>query len=151
MGAQEIRRAIAHLRLLLADLQAREESLQTLRQQFHLQLRRIYRHALYGATSLDLTLASLGEIEERLEATEKALRRIASLKAQAQAELQALQLTFSIEEAKGQLAELQARLRAGEADLSLSSEVRRLEAFIAEHSQRAARTIAHPPEAPPQP
>lgn len=151
MGAQESQRAIAHLRLLLADLRAREESLQSACEQFRLQLRRISRHALYGATPLDLTLASLEEIEERLEAAEKALRRIASLKAQAQAELQALQLTFSIEEAKGQLAELQARLRAGETDLALQAEVHRLEAFIAEHSQRAAHTIAHPPEAHPQP
>lgn len=146
MGAQEIQRAMAHLRLLIADLQAREEGLQAACQQFRLQLRRLSRHALYGATPLDVTLATFGEIEERLESAEKTLRRIARLKQQAQEELQALQLTFSIEEAKGQLAELQARLRTGEADTALRAEVHRLEAFIAEHSQRAARTVSHPSE-----
>ncbi|GBD11540.1 hypothetical protein HRbin23_01207 [bacterium HR23] len=148
MGALEIQRAMAHLRLLIADLRAREESLQGACQQFRLQLRRLSRHALYGAASLDLALAGIGEVEERLEETEKALRRISALRRLAQQELEALQLTLSVEEAKGQLAELQARLRSGEADISLSAEVHRLEAFIAERSQLAARTIAHPLETP---
>ncbi|MCS7206512.1 MAG: hypothetical protein NZ951_01025 [Dehalococcoidia bacterium] len=146
MGAQEIHRAIAHLRLLIADLQGREEALRAACQQFRVQVRRLSRRALYGATSLDLSLASIGEVEERLETAEKTLARIVRLKQQAQEELHALQLTLSIEEAKGQLAELQARLRAGDTDITLSAEVHRLEAFIAERSQQAARTIAQPHE-----
>jgi hypothetical protein len=139
---------MAHLRLLLADLQAREEGLRGACQQFRLQLRRLSRHVLYGAAPLDLALSGMREVEERLEEAEKTLRRVLLLKQQAQEELQALHLTLAIEEAKGRLGELLARLRSGEEDSALTAEVQRLEAFIAETSQQAARTITHRQEPP---
>ena len=102
---------IARLRLLLADVTAREQQYTTVRQQFRDQLRRAVEYSIYGDSSLDGTLGLMAEIQQRIEAAEGTLRDLALIRARAERELESLQLTKRIEAAKAELQELTARQR----------------------------------------
>src|SRR5688572_22403312 len=97
---QKIDITIAKLRLLLADVMAKEQRLGALRQQFRDQLRKAVEYSVYGDASLDGTLGLMSEIQQRADATEAALRDLGLVRARAERELESLQLTKRIEAAK---------------------------------------------------
>ena len=66
MVFSQLQESMATLRLSLAEMQNRERQLDHVIAQFRTQLRRLPRQVIYGRTSLDASLAALGEIEERL-------------------------------------------------------------------------------------
>jgi chromosome segregation ATPase len=141
---QKLDATIARLRLLLADVSAREASLDAQRRTCVEQRNKLVTFSLYGESTLDSVLAMMADVEERLAHVEATLRALATVRQRAEVELESLQLTKRVEEAKTLLNELQAQqAEAGSADgrAEIQAEIGRLQALINEASERAARTI----------
>jgi len=138
---------IARLRLLLADVTAREMALEEQRRTCSEQHRKLITFSLYGDSTLDSVLAMLGDVQERLSHIEATSRALGAIRKRAADELESLQLTKGIEEAKVMLHELQARQAApiDEPDAlspaEIQAEITRLRSLINEASERAAQNI----------
>jgi hypothetical protein len=151
--AQKIDITIARLRLLLADVAAKEETLAGTLRQFRQQLRKIVEFGLYGDSTLDATLHLMSEVQARIASTENTLRDLGLLKTRAARELESLQLTRRIEAAKLELRELMARQAELEAEgplgqpdaeiaAQIETQIEALKHQIAEASEQAAKTIS---------
>jgi hypothetical protein len=145
---QKIDVTIARLRLLLADVGAKEQRYVAVCQQSRDQLRRAVEYGVYGDSSLDGTLGLMAEIQQRITDTESTLRDLGLIRVRAERELESLQLTKRIEAAKAELEELVARQRElevsgtlGVAGEELGAQIRQLRQQINEASEQAARTI----------
>jgi hypothetical protein len=135
---------IARLRLLLADVTARESAIEGQRRQYREQRAKLVTFSIYGDSSLDSVLAMLADVEERLAHVEATARSLALVRKRAEVELESLQLTKGIEEAKVLLQQLQAQQTDGPGALSpaeLQAEIGRLQTLINEASERAAKSI----------
>lgn len=138
---------IARLRLLLADVTAREAAIEDQRRTCREQYHKLVTFSLYGDSSLDSVLAMLEDVQERLDGVEARSRSLQAIRKRAENELESLQLTKGIEEAKVLLLQLQARQAAPfDAAEALSAEeiqaeITRLQTLINEASERAARNI----------
>jgi hypothetical protein len=138
---------IARLRLLLADVTAREAAIEDQRRTCREQHNKLITFSMYGDSSLDSVLAMLRDVQERLAHVDATARSLAAIRKRAENELESLQLTKGIEEAKVLLQQLQARqLGAIEPGDSLSpaeiqAEIARLQSLINEASERAAQSI----------
>ena len=139
MSVSRLEQAMATLRLGLAEMRNREGQLDDQISQFTTQLRRLPRQVVYGKTSLDASLAAMGEIEERLEDAEANRRRLLQIKKTATQELEALELLKRVDEAKFRLADLK-KTAASESE-EVQSEIRQLEQFIAASSRQAEQAI----------
>jgi hypothetical protein len=146
-GVQTLDAMIARLRLMLADIATKEARLEGLRQQYREQRNKVIGYSLYSETSLDTSLGLMGDIAERLAETDQTLEHLGMIRRKAEGELESLQLTRGVEQAKAELATLQRRQAAGEAERSngegVAEEIRRLQNLINEASERAARSIEH--------
>lgn len=137
---------IARLRLMLADIAAKESQLESLCRQYREQRRKVAGFTLYSETTLETSLSLMDDVAGRLRDTEQTLQHLGMIKEKAQTELESLQLTRGVEQAKAELAELERRstdaeARSGTPPLEIESEIRRLRNLINEASERAARTI----------
>jgi hypothetical protein len=138
---------IARLRLLLADVSARERGLEDQRRVCREQQNKLVTFSMYGDGSLDRVLAMLGDVQERLTHIEATSQSLAVIRKRAEFELESLQLTKGIEEAKALLQQLQARQAAplDPADTldpaDIQAEIARLQSLINEASERAAQNI----------
>ena len=147
MAISQLEQAMATLRLGLAEMSNKEDQLDALISQFQTQLRRLPRQVVYGQTSLDSSLAAMGEIEERLEDVVANRRRLLAIKKTATQELEALQLLKRVDESRSKLAGLKKSAdSAGEdaqtdVQADVQAEVRRLEKFIADNSRQAEQAI----------
>ena len=139
MAISQLEQAMATLRLGLAEMRNKENQLDQLVNQFQTQLRRLPRQVVYGQGSLDLSLAAMSEIEERLDAAMANRRRLLAIKDTATQELEALQLLKRVDEARSKLASLKRSGTSGNDDVS--DEVRQLENFIAANSRQAEQAI----------
>lgn len=133
----EMQKAITGLRLLLASIKGKEDEMDALVRQFKRQLERAPGHAVHGGNPLDATLSIMGEIQERLDGAEKARSHLDMIKRQAESELEALNITGRINDAREELSALKSDAE-GEVD---SSRIGELERFIDEASIRAAKAI----------
>src|SRR5690242_5784874 len=117
---------IARLRLLLADVSAREKSLEDQRRVLREQQNKLVTYSMYGDSSLDSVLSMLGDVQERVTHLEATSQSLAAIRKRAEYELESLQLTKGIEEAKVLLQQLQARQAAplGTADALSPEEIR---------------------------
>ena len=153
-SVSQLQQAMAALRLSLANIRHKEEQLDAQIAQFRTQLRRLPRQAIYGRASLEMALAAMGEIEERLQDAEQNRRRVRAIKKAALDELAALESVQQVADARRTLAQLkqqngrQPSSDSGSADTTdagdagaVATEIRRLEQFIAQHSRRAEQTI----------
>jgi hypothetical protein len=138
VSVSQLEKAMANLRMGLAEMEHKESQLDAQISQFRQQLRRVPRQAMYGQASLDVSLAAMGEIEERLADSEAVRRRLLQIKASAQQELEALIVLKRVDEARTRLADLKRR-RADESETA--SEIRRLEEFIVVQGKRAEQAI----------
>ena len=138
MSVSQLEKAMADLRIGLAEMENRESQLDAQISQFRQQLRRVPRQAIYGQASLDSSLAAMGEIEERLDDAEAVRRRLLRIKASAQQELEALVVLKQVDEARSKLADLK---RSRASDEGTLPDIRRLEEFIAVNSKRAEQAI----------
>ena len=145
MPTSQLQQTTANLRISLAEIEDRERQLESMIAQFRTQLRRLPRQIIYGPTGLDASLSALGEIEERLADATDTRRRLATIKKATTDELAALESVKQVGEALRSLADLKRRMRGSQEDSGEDAktgvEIRRLEAFIAEHSKRAELTI----------
>ena len=139
MAISQLEQAMATLRLGLAEMRNKENQLDQLVNQFQTQLRRLPRQVVYGQGSLDLSLAAMSEIEERLDDAIANRRRLLAIKDTATQELEALQLLKRVDEARSKLASLKRSGTSGNDDVS--DEVRQLENFIAANSRQAEQAI----------
>ena len=146
---QKIDVTIAKLRLLLADVTAKEAQYTTVRQQFRNQLRRAVEYGVYGDSSLDGTLGLMAEIQQRITDTEGTLRDLTLIRTRAERELESLTLTRRIEAAKTELQKLVTRQHeleqagtVGPEGEELVAQIRLLRQQINEASEQAARTLA---------
>lgn len=138
---------IARLRLLLADVTARESQLEDQRRTCREQHHKLITFSLYGDSSLDSALTMLADIQERMTYIDNRVRLLADIRKRAENELESLQLTKGIEEAKTLLQQLQAR-QAAASDVGdaltpdeIQAEITRLRTLINEASERAAQNI----------
>ncbi|MDQ6672843.1 MAG: hypothetical protein M3069_19215 [Chloroflexota bacterium] len=140
---------IARLRLLVAEVTAREAAQEEQRRTCRDQHNKLISFSLYGDSTLDSVLAMLADVDERLAHVEATLRSLAAIRKRAENELESLLLTKRIGEAKVLLHELQAK-QAGPIDdaadalspAEIQAEIARLRTLINEASERAAQTIA---------
>ena len=139
MTMPQMQKAMSGLRLLLAAARAKDEEFEAAARQFRRQLERAPRYAVQGGNPIDATLNMMGEIQERLNQVEERREHLASIRRQAEAELQALNITFKIAEAKDELAGIRVAAGAGgDADTERAAE---LERFIQDASEQAAQAI----------
>ena len=139
MAISQLEQAMATLRLGLAEMRNKEDQLDQLVNQFQTQLRRLPRQVVYGQASLELSLAAMGEIEERLDDAVANRRRLLAIKDTAIQELEALQLLKRVDEARSKLASLKRDGQLGGEDVRV--EIRNLEDFIAANSRQAEQSI----------
>ncbi|HCL25722.1 MAG TPA: hypothetical protein DHW65_05180 [Dehalococcoidia bacterium] len=139
MALSQLAQAMATLRLGLAEIKNKEEQLDAQIYQFTTQLRRLPRQVVYGSTSLDASLAAMGEIEERLADVTDRRRRLLEIKKTATQELEALELLKRVDETKSRLADLKKNGHAQDEEARL--EIKQLEAFIAANSRQAELAI----------
>lgn len=138
----QMNRAMAALKLSLAEMRARDDQLKALIRQFETQLKRIPRQAMYGRAPLNLALGSMAEIEERLLHSRTQRRHLVTIMEQARLELEALVLVQRIESARKQLAQLRRQL-VDDTNGDAQSEIVRLETYIAQYSKQAERAITN--------
>ncbi|HEY1292517.1 MAG TPA: hypothetical protein VGJ60_05430 [Chloroflexota bacterium] len=131
---------IARLRLLLADVASRERGLEDQRRVCREQQNKLVTFCMYGDGSLDSVLAMLADVQERVTHIEATAQSLAAIRKRAEFELESLQLTKGIEEAKVLLQQLQAR-PAALTDVETQAEIARLQALINEASERAGQNI----------
>ena len=141
MSMSQLQQTMATLRMSLAELRNKEQQLDTQINQFRTQLRRLPRQVIYGRTPLEVSLSSMGEIEERLADAEATRRRLLAIKKTATEELAALESVKQVDEARRSLADLRRQVRAGDDTAETLGQIRRLESFIAEHSKLAEQVI----------
>ena len=141
MSMSQLQNTMATLRMSLAEIQNKEQQLDSMINQFRTQLRRLPRQVIYGQTSLDVSLSSMGEIEERLADAEATRRRLEAIKKAATEELAALNSVKEVDEARRSLADLRRQRRAGGETEETLAEIQRLESFIALHSKQAEQFI----------
>ena len=139
MAISQLEQAMATLRLGLAEMRNKEDQLDQLVNQFQTQLRRLPRQVVYGQASLELSLAAMGEIEERLDDAVANRRRLLAIKDTAIQELEALQLLKRVDAARSKLASLKRGGQLGGEDVQV--EIRNLEDFIAANSRQAEQAI----------
>ncbi len=134
----QIDSAMAKLRLFLAELKNKENHLDAQLRQFRQQINRAPQQAIYSRLPLEASLNVMSEVQERLDRTEMERKHLLMIKERANRELEALQLTRQVEDAKDALAKLQSlRSKDGET----ISKIHALEQFINDYSQRAAKAI----------
>ena len=139
MAMPEMQKVISNLRMLLAEVNRKEDEFEVLVRQFKRQLERAPRHAIHGGNPVETTLNMMGEIQERLDKVETMQRHLLAMKRQAENELQALSITGKIEEAKRELASMRSSPDAWE-DAQIEK-IAELERFIEEESARAGEAI----------
>lgn len=161
----EIERRTAMLRLMLADITARQEQSQANVHQLEAQHQRIIDFAVQHNASVANALALLAETEQRLNQERTTLRHLEALRRRAQSELDTLRLTRSVADAQQRLVELEARrqeltqlpagaprssdseawesLPARNSELAdIEAEIAELHTLIANASESAARALS---------
>ena len=134
-----MQKAVSRLRLLLASIKGKEDELDALVRQFKRQLKRAPRHAIHGGNPLENTLSIMGEIQERLDEAETSRSHLDMIRSQAENELEALNITGRINEAKEELSVLKADRKEGQ-DVD-AGRIDELERVIEAASIRAAKAI----------
>lgn len=140
---QKLDEMIARMRLLLADVTARENQLHQLIRQYHAQTEKILSFTLYGDSTLDTTLTMLSDVHDRLGQSEGTLGQLQLVRRRLEAELESLQLTKRIELLRSELTALRAEMSelTGDDAAHLEQRIQVLQGEINEASERAARTI----------
>lgn len=138
---QELDRAIARLRLLLAELAAKSGALALTQAQYHDQLDRLTEIVLGGDIPLDRTLGMMMDLDARLEEIRGQERYVDRMRTRAQRELDQLNITRLVDETQARIATVRGRLAVAEGEelAALREEMHRLEETI-EVAIRAAAT-----------
>ena len=138
---------IARLRLVLADVASREVAQRGQRQTFLDQREKLITFSLYGDSTMDSVLGMLADVEEKVAHCDSTLQALSNIRRRAESELESLELTKGVEEAKALLQQLQARQAEDGGSAAplpreeIQAEISRLQLMIHEASERAAKSI----------
>ncbi len=130
---------IANLKLALATIESKEQALLQAERQASAQYKRIVNYTLYEGGDLERALNMMDEIGQRTQYARSSLQHLKLIKQRAQDDLRAMHLTKTIEDAKAELSQLQAKQAQGEA---LEDAIAELEGRISEASALAGRLIS---------
>lgn len=106
---QELGKRIGMLRLLLADVQSKQEQLAEIEGQYRSQLGRIVDFVIYRDGDISNALSLMSEVQSKLDEVMHTESHLAQIAEKANLELEVLVLTKRVSEARSQLAELEAR------------------------------------------
>ena len=139
---------IARLKLLLAEVSGKREVLTSTRQQYQDQIARLVSFAVHEDGGVDRTLAMMMDVDARLRELDRQEHYLHLIEEKARRELESLQLTKLIDEARARIAVLRQQQHSVEggddgrdADW-LAGEIRRLEGVIAQASGAAVKSIS---------
>ncbi len=141
---------IVRLKLLLAEVNAKRETLTATRRQYEDQINRLVDITIHEDSGVDRTLGMMLDVDTRLQEVARQQHYLELVRDKARRELDSLQLTKLIEETRAQLALLRQRQReedaAARADEEgidhVAQEIRRLEEIITVASGVAAKSIS---------
>ncbi len=141
---------IVRLKLLLAEVNAKRETLTATRRQYEDQINRLVDITIHEDSGVDRTLGMMLDVDTRLQELTRQQHYLELVSDKARRELDSLQLTKLIEETRAQLALLRQRQReedaAARADEGgvdyVAQEIRRLEEIITVASGVAAKSIS---------
>jgi hypothetical protein len=141
---------IVRLKLLLAEVNAKRETLTATRRQYEDQINRLIDITIHEDSGVDRTLGMMLDVDTRLQEVARQQHYLELVGDKARRELDSLQLTKLIEETRAQLALLRQRQReedaAARADEEgidrVAQEIRRLEEIITVASGVAAKSIS---------
>ncbi len=139
---------IARLRLLLAETDGKSSALAAAKHQLQEQIARLTSFVVHDEGNLDRTLTMMTDVDARLQELSRQEGYLALIREVAQRELDSLQLTKLIEEARARLAALRQQQGDGVAGgvpsdaAGVAAEIRRLEEVIAQASGAAAKSIS---------
>lgn len=135
----QIEQMMGRLRILLEEVSQRKQAVESLRVQFQRQMDKVTSIGSYGQVELDQLLILMADLESKLDQTERSLRHLSLIENRASAELESLELTKLVEDARAELATLESQpsLDAGQQE-----RVKALHRIISEVSEAAGRQIA---------
>jgi hypothetical protein len=135
---------IVRLKLLLAEVNAKRESLSATQRQYEDQINRLVDVTVHEDSGVDRTLGMMLDVDARLGELARQQHYLEVVRSRAQRELDSLQLTKLIEETRAQLALLRQRQREDDevGVESIGVEIRRLEEIITVASGAAAKSIS---------
>ena len=136
---EQIDEVMARLRLLLAQVAQRREQTQGLQRQFERQMERVTGYGSYGEIDLEQLLALMADLEDKLQEVGKTLSHLSRIESRAKAELESLELTKMIEQAKVEVSSLESQPSL---DPEQRARVKSLRRLISEASEAAGRRIA---------
>ena len=136
---EQIDEVMARLRLLLAQVAQRREQTLGLQRQFERQMERVTGYGSYGEIDLAQLLALMADLEDKLQEVGKTLSHLSRIESRAKAELESLELTKMIEQAKVEVASLESQPSL---DPEQRARVKSLRRLISEGSEAAGRRIA---------
>jgi hypothetical protein len=108
---QELDKRIGLLRLLRADLHAKQSQLEDMERQYQGQLQRIVDFVVYREGDAASALSLMAEVQAKLDEVVMSAGHLRLILEKAQAELDVLSLTKSVADARSRLAELERRQR----------------------------------------
>lgn len=135
----QIEQMMGRLRLLLAEVAQRKQRSESLRTQFQRQMDKVTGIGSYGEIELQHLLTLMADLEAKLAEEEMSLRHLALIEKKAKAELESLELTKMVEDARAELAALEGQ---GPLDSGKQERVKALHRIISEASEAAGRRIA---------
>ena len=138
-SVRKLDETIANLKLALATLETKEQALMQAERAAGNQYKRIINFTLYEGGDLERALQMMDEVGQRTQYATTSLEHLRLIKQRAQDDLRAMTLTKTIEDAKAELSELQAKQAQGEA---LQGAIAELEARISEASSLAGKLIS---------
>ncbi len=141
---------IVRLKLLLAEVNAKRDSLAATRRQYEDQINRLVDVTVHEDSGVDRTLGMMMDVDARLQEAARQQHYLEQVRSKAQHELDSLQLTKLIEETRAQLSLLLQRQREEEPARRsqeggsdwIAREIRRLEDIITAASGAAAKSIS---------
>ncbi|HEX8229372.1 MAG TPA: hypothetical protein VF826_08670 [Chloroflexia bacterium] len=119
---QELGKRIGMLRLLLADIQAKQEQLKVIEGQYRAQLAKIVDFVVYRDGDVANALSLMSEVQGKLDEVMQTEGHLGLIADKATLELEVLVLTKRVAEARSQLTELETRQRELSVRLAFMSE-----------------------------
>jgi hypothetical protein len=126
--------------LLLATTERKQAELIDRLHQFERQLERASAAAVRSG-SIEASLNTMSEVQERLDDAQRTRGHLDAIRGKVVDELQALELTRRVEEAKDMLQTLRERRKSEGTSVERREEIEQLERFVEEASIRAGQAI----------
>lgn len=135
---EPLEQVTGRLRLLLAQIAHQRGQLEGLRRQFQRQLERVVGYGVYGEIDLGQVLSLMADLEAKQADLGKTLERLERLEKGARGELESLELTRAVEQAKAEMSSLEGQVSLDREQQARLEDLRR---FVSEASEEAARRI----------